>query len=33
LTSDQTRNKLKNPDPKIITNLGWDLLFYIEVMD
>lgn len=33
LTSDQTKNKLKNPDPRAFPTLGWDLLFYIEVMD
>jgi dynein heavy chain len=32
-TIEQQRNKPKNPDVKIITVLGWDLVFYVEICD
>ena len=33
LSLEQQKNKLKNPDPKVLTVLGWDLLCFIDAND
>lgn len=33
VTMEQQRNKPKNPDAKIITTIGWDLIYYVEISD
>lgn len=30
LSADQIKSKMKNPDPKLISLLGWDLLYFID---
>lgn len=30
LSVEAMRNKPRNPDPKMISIIGWDLLFYID---
>lgn len=30
---EQTRNQPKNPDIKVISLIGWDLLYYLDVID
>lgn len=33
ISVEQQRNKPKNPDPRMISIIGWELLYYIDVMD
>ena len=33
MTSEQIKNKPKNPDPKLITAIGWELLYFADVND
>lgn len=33
LSPDQQINKPSNPEPKVISNLGWDLLYFMDVTD
>lgn len=30
---DEQRNKPRNPGPKIITNIGWDLIYFLDICD